>query len=675
MKSEMYTPAISFRGVHAKRLLALVICGIVLIWIVGRSRNASEVEKYSQAHLPANREDKFVFNMDSNQRSLTDATSVSFSKGHFVLGGKTLKILSGAMHYFRVVPDYWKDRMLKMKSCGLNTLETYVPWNLHEPTPGLFDFEGILDVRKYIQLAHEVGLHVIFRPGPFICSEWDFGGLPSWLLADPNMKVRSNYPPYQKASERFFSKLLPLVTDLQYSQGGPIIAVQVENEFGSYSDEVQHLDFLRALLIKNGITELLVTSDNLSGMRRAPFHKYALPTANFQDYEKSSKEFNAIRELNPDFPLMVMEYWSGWFDHWGSAHSTFPLEAFAKSLSGILHNDSSVNFYMFHGGTNFGFMAGANYFDDYKPDVTSYDYDAPLDEAGNITPKYEKAREIIMEYVLKKQGITSLPEPPPNSAKADYGHLAIDSYLPWHTMMSLMESSLEVKRPDHMESIKLISGVGQSYGYIVYRKTLNQPGTLLKLPGHVTDRAQILLNSKETAILDWHTKDPEVHLEDVKADTVLDIVVENLGRVNYILAGSEILNSQRKGLSGDVYLDEKKLEDWKIFPLDFDKSYVNRLSRTSEWKPFEVQVNTPCMYRTELKIAEEPRDTYLLVKGWKKGVVFINGFNLGRYWNIGPQKTLYVPAPILKTGTNEVLIFELHKPAPEITFQSSPDLG
>ncbi|XP_046570980.1 beta-galactosidase-1-like protein 2 [Haliotis rubra] len=568
MKREMYTPAISFRGVHVKRLLALVICGVVLIWIVGRSRSKSPSasEKSIGTDLLANGKDRFVFNMDSKRRGLTDGTSLSFSKGHFVLDGKTIKILSGAMHYFRVVPEYWKDRMEKMKSCGLNTLETYVSWNLHEPTPGVFDFEGMLDVRKYIQLAQEVGLHVIFRPGPYICSEWDFGGLPSWLLADPNMKVRSNYPPYQKAADRFFSKVLPLVNDLQYSQGGPIIAVQVENEFGSYSSEIEHLDFLRGLLRHYGITELLVTSDNLSGMKRGPFHEHALPTANFQDYEKSSKEFNEIRKLNPEFPLMVMEYWSGWFDHWGAKHSTFPLEDFAKSLSGIFHNDSSINFYMFHGGTNFGFMAGANYFEDYKPDVTSYDYDAPLDEAGNITPKYEKAREIIMEYVLKKQGITSLPEPPPNSAKADYGHLAMDSYLSWDAMISLMETSLALKTPDYMENIKLITGVGQSYGYIVYRKTLNKAGSLLKLPGHVSDRAQILLDSKETAILDWHNKDPEVPLEDVKANTVLDIVVENLGRVNYILAGSEILNTQRKGLRGDVYLDERKLENWKIFP-------------------------------------------------------------------------------------------------------------
>ncbi|XP_033744592.1 beta-galactosidase-1-like protein 2 [Pecten maximus] len=602
--------------------------------------------------------------------------SLTFKNGDFILDQKPLRILSGTMHYFRVVPEYWEDRLLKMKACGLNTVETYVAWNKHEEYPGKFDFEGILDVRKFVQVAQKVGLYVIFRPGPYICAEWDFGGLPSWLLADENMKVRSNYKPYQDAVDRFFARLLPLVTDLQHSKGGPIIAVQVENEYGSYSDEVEHLMFVKELLLKYGTQELLLTSENIFGLKRAAFYQHALPTANFPEMGDGQKLFDMIREWSPDFPLMVMEFWPGWFDHWGQGHKGLAMPLFENCLTGILDAGGSFNMYMFHGGTNFGFMAGANYFANstYKPDITSYDYDAPLSEAGDITPKFLRAREIVFEKVLKPSGISKLPDLPPNTPKANYGKVPCTHTMSFNQMLAYVKNNIECPSPIPMEHLKIHGGYGQNYGYIVYRTTL-PAGKRLQFSSLPQDRAQIFINGTFIHVIDWRNPDLGINVDCTQDTNTLEILVENHGRVNYVEFGLNLLNEHRKGLTGDVSIDGKKLESWNIIPLEFDKEFVKSVCQCDKWVATSPSTCCyPALFKATLTITDAPKDTFLCTKGWGKGIVFLNGFNLGRFWCVGPQQTLYVPAPLLQQGDNQILIFEQENPGMSIEFLDAPIL-
>ncbi|XP_076457381.1 beta-galactosidase-1-like protein 2 isoform X2 [Babylonia areolata] len=644
------------RDKHKKRLyLILVAAAVVVLWFYFKSTP----EEYGEDM------------MEEGVEGLT------FSKRQFFLGKKPFRILSGAMHYFRVPRPYWRDRMMKMKACGLNTLETYVSWNAHEPVPGKFTYEGMLNVREYIELASEMGLYVILRPGPYICSEWDFGGMPSWLLADRNMKVRSNYPGYQEAISRFFGDLLPRLADLQFTKGGPIIAVQVENEFGSYSQEVDHLLFIKGILRLHGITELLVTSDNSEGLRYAPFYNDALPTANFKDFDQGRSHFELIRQTNEDFPLMVMEFWSGWFDHWGQTHNADTLSEYVERVTAILEAGASINFYMFHGGTNFGFMAGANEFQHYKPDVTSYDYDAPLSEAGDITEKYMKTREIILEKVYKPLGIMKLPEIPPNTPKKAYDKLRMEEYMDWNSLTSLIMKKGSSVRVQPMEMYQFAHGVGQSYGYIIYRKTIGS-GNTLELPGKVRDRVQVLLNTWLITTFDSDSKHLQVDMHASQPQSQLDLMVENLARVNFInhhAPDPDILNKQRKGLDGDVKIDGKFVTDWSALALDFDQDYIFRVSRASQWKSYVAQKNSPTLYRAYLNIEDTPQDTFINMKDWKKGIVMVNGVNLGRYWDVGPQRTLYLPAPFLKQGKNEILVFEEFSGGEYMFFETEPQLG
>ncbi|KAL3887320.1 hypothetical protein ACJMK2_027262 [Sinanodonta woodiana] len=612
---------------------------------------------------------------------------LTFAHGKFYLAGKPFRILSGAMHYFRVHPKQWKDRMLKMKACGLNTLETYVSWNLHERLPGEFDFGGILNIRKYISLAHSLGLKVILRPGPYICSEWDFGGLPAWLLKDPHMKVRSNYPGYMQAVERFFNKLLPLVADQQYSRGGPIIGVQVENEFGSFSKEVAHLRFIKQLLIKNGIKELLFTSDgwvrmeggDRLGIANVPFYNESMPSLNFKETIKGQKAVSQLRKISSEFPILVMEFWTGWFDHWGNRHAYSTVKEYAETLMWILSSGASVNLYMFHGGTNFGFMAGANWSPgtNYKPDVTSYDYISPVSEAGDLTDKYHVTRKLIMKHVLEPEGLPVPSVPPPETTKEAYGILPIRDMMTLDDMLPTLKK-VTLDHPVSMEMLDINNGYGQNYGYILYRGYILH-GRKLKFTTLPADRAQVIINGKEISVLDWKSTENNLEInipqDYLSAENILDILVENHGRVNFAPFGTNILNTQRKGLSGDVELDGKPILKWNIFSLDFTNSIIESASQSGKWKPHIYGSHPATLCRTELNILGNPADTFLSMQGWQKGIVLINGFNIGRYWNRGPQQTLYVPGPVLKSGKNQILIFEQHVPGKQIAFQSEPILS
>lgn len=612
--------------------------------------------------------------------------SLAFQNRTFYLDGSPLRILSGSLHYFRVVPEYWWDRMRKMKACGLNTLTLYVPWNLHEPYPGKYNFKGILDLRRFINMAHRAGLYVIFRPGPYICSEWDYGGLPPWLLRDPDMKVRTNYHGYQSRVQSYFSRLMSEVSDLQHHKGGPIIAVQVENEFGSYSNDTGHLLFLKKTLIDNGIRELFFTSDGyfnytegLNGLDNAPFYTEALPTVNFQDIEQGEQLFRKVEALSDDFPLMVTEYWSGWFDHWGTEHHSQSLQDFGSTLTAILNRSASVNFYMFHGGTNFGFMSGANW--DFKEitlktDVTSYDYDALLTEAGDITEKYRIARQLIYEATKER----NRPEIPYDTPKEDWGAVSIKQYMPLETILTLTKKFSENGTiPMEMLDLHSVDGVdfgGQRYGYILYRVNITE-GHNLTFTEFPRDRIEVFVDGNSVAILEGMVDNVNVnisrgrHTDTQPKGRVLDILVENRGRVNYGIMGTTILDEQLKGLNNNCFLDGELLTDVEIYPLEFDDDFYKRLSGNHEWEVYSGQTDLPGFYRGRLFIGYTPLDSYLSMKDWTKGFVYVNGHNVGRYWNKGPQQTLFVPGPYLRQGFNEIIIFEQHKSNNSVKFQET----
>lgn len=603
--------------------------------------------------------------------------SLKMDNRNFLLDGKPFRILSGAIHYFRVVPEYWKDRLLKLKGMGLNTVETYVPWNLHEEVKGQFKFDGSLNIRAFITLAQRLQLFVIVRPGPYICSEWDFGGLPSWLLHDPEMKPRSMYPPFIKATKQYFKRLLPILEPLQFYKGGPIIAFQVENEYGSFNtDDVEYMEYLRSLMIGEGIKELLFTSDNYHGLQK---QSLAMPdvlqTINFGG--NAWERLKEIKQVQPDKPVLVTEFWDGWFDHWGEEHHTREKESVASSLEEILLLGASFNLYMFHGGTNFGFMNGAN---SLQPTTTSYDYDAPLSEAGDITPKYIAMRDVLKNHAPKHsvlRGSFELLRVLKNSPKMSYGRVRLDQYM---SLSELLQFHVPIESDwvMPMEQLPINNNGGQGYGFVLYQTETAQIPREISID-NVLDRAQVMLNSLLVHTYDAsleNTRTAEVKIDDetakqLKRPCKLQILVENMGRSNY---GADN-GVWRKGISGAVLINAQSHTElrWKIFSLEFKPDVLSRIQRR-KWKALsENQQRGPALYRGTFTINGKPKDTFLSMTKWTKGVCFINGHNLGRYWERGPQQTLYVPAPWLQKGKNEIIVFELHSfSSAEVSFEDTP---
>ena len=584
--------------------------------------------------------------------------TLTTSSTQFLLDGKPFRILSGALHYFRVVPEYWRDRLEKMRAFGLNTVETYVPWNLHEPRPGEFHFEDMLDIVKFIEMANDVGLKVIVRPGPYICSEWDFGGLPSWLLKDPAMQVRCAYPPYLAAVDRYFDVLLPLLTPLQSTRSGPIIAMQVENEYGTYGNDKVYLRHLADGMKARGIDSFLFTSD---GPRDICLQGGTLPdifkTVNFAFEAKEA--FAKLREYQPEGPLMVMEFWSGWFDHWGEPHhisedGSNSIQRSLDTLDEILALGASVNFYMFHGGTNFGFMNGANADPTpYQADVTSYDYACPISECGDLAPRYAGYREVLKKYVE----IPSIAHIQP-VAKRAYGKIKLTE------SVGLLESLDGLSQPRLSVNAYPMEMYDQDYGFILYRTQVTGPCTgILRVRG-LHDRAHIFINGELVNVLDRESGNEYASI-DAANDVQLDILVENMGRVNFDPALRD-----RKGITDGVTINNQYQFGWEVFPLP-----LNDLSQLKFSPLNNLPQCQPAFYRGTFDI-EDLADTFLALPGWTKGVVWLNGFNLGRYWERGPQKTLYIPAPLLKRGQNELIVFELHgAQQPIVEFRDVPELG
>ncbi|MCI6138085.1 MAG: beta-galactosidase, partial [Oscillospiraceae bacterium] len=483
---------------------------------------------------------------------------LTIKDGEFKMDGKSFRIYSGSMHYFRIMPEYWEDRLRKLKAAGFNTVETYVCWNMHEPRKGEFDFTGRFDIRRFIKTAQEVGLYAIVRPGPYICAEWDFGGLPAWLLKDRNMRLRCAYPEYLQHVSDFYHRLFEEIGDLQQSEGGNIIAMQIENEYGSYGNDKEYLRYIEKLMLDCGTKVMLFTSDGddnsmLSGGTLPDVFK----TLNFGS--RASEIFNAMDRFHENTPKMCTEFWCGWFDHWGEEHHTRGSDSVAGEIKDFLDIDASFNFYMFHGGTNFGFTAGANCYEEYQPTVTSYDYCALLTEWGDYTPAYYAVRKLL----LKAQNLpeTELPASPELQT---IGKVELDEST---SLMSNFDNLGERHRVPLPESMEYF---GQNSGMIYYETKLEQIYDPRELRvANVHDTAYVYIDGEHKATIDRRAENKVKGYDTFKFDGCTDgctigVLVDAMGRVNY---GEHLYD--RKGIDAIRYGNQNLMGyDVVTLPLD-----------------------------------------------------------------------------------------------------------
>jgi beta-galactosidase len=555
--------------------------------------------------------------------------------GQFLLNDNPFQIISGEMHYLRIPRAYWRDRFRMAKAMGLNTVTTYVFWNAHEPRPGVYDFAGNNDVAEFIREAQQEGLYVILRPGPYACAEWEFGGYPAWLLKDRSMVIRSRDAKYTELTAGWFKRLGQEVAPLQIGKGGPIILVQVENEYGSFGDDHAYMEQLRRMLADSGFTQsLLYTADGPEEIAAGSLPD--LPVGiNFggSDAGAAQRSFAILKKSRPNGPFFNSEYWDGWFDHWGGKHATTNAANEAANLEWMLRQGYSVSLYMFHGGTSFGWMNGANSDGkNYEPDVTSYDYDSPLDESGRAKPKYFTFRDVI----AKATGNTppAVPTSPP-TVKIPEFKLEETASL-WKVLPP----------PVHSEQVLSMEELDQAYGYILYRKHLDGPAEGDLAFDQLHDYARVYLDGQMIGALDRRLAQSQLRLKVPGAGARLDILVENTGRVNF----TEVLRGERKGITKQVTFAGKPLLGWDIYPLPMTETGKLPFVRTS--------CGGACFYHATFHV-DAPADTFLDTSAFTKGAVWLNGKPLGRVWNIGPQKTLYVPGPWLHAGDNEVVVFDL----------------
>jgi len=553
---------------------------------------------------------------------------------HFALDGKPFIVRSGEMHYPRVPRQYWHDRMKKMRALGLDTLTTYVFWNLHEPRPGVWDFKDDLDLGAYLKAAQEEGLFVLLRPGPYVCAEWDLGGLPAWLLADGQMKIRSGDPKFLAAAERYIRKIGEIAAPLQVAKGGPVLMVQVENEYGSFGDDHEYTGAIRNMLRSAGFDGTLYTADGSDDQMLKGGPLPGIPAViNFGASDNPEEQFANFAKFRTGVPKMVGEFWTGWFDHWGEKHHKTDPATEAKNLDWLLSRGIGVNLYMVHGGTSWGPMAGANFSDRYEPDISSYDYDAPIDEAGRLTPKYYALRDVFRRHLPAGE---TLPEPPEARPVVETPKVTFKLNAP---LTGLLGAPVRSESPQSMESL------GQSYGLVLYRREISHAvhGTLELNEGR--DYALVSQNGKLLGILDRRKKETKLEIS-LEAGAPLEILVDAEGRVNF---GVRLVDD-RKGIIGTVKLNGEELKGWEMFPLPLDD--------LSKLKFKSTPAKGPAFYRATFDL-KPVGDTFLDLSGWGKGYVWVNGHNLGRHWGVGPQQSLFCPGVWLKAVGNQIVVLDL----------------
>ncbi|WP_353332450.1 beta-galactosidase [Bacteroides sedimenti] len=565
--------------------------------------------------------------------------------GNFLYDGKATQIHSGEMHFARIPAPYWRHRLQMMKAMGLNAVATYVFWNYHETAPGVWDWKtGNRNLHEFIKIAGEEGMMVILRPGPYCCAEWEFGGYPWWLQKTKDLVIRTDNKQFLDSCKVYVNQLADQVRDLQITNGGPIIMVQAENEFGSYVAQRPDIPLethkkysaaIRQQLIDAGFNIPMFTSDG-SWLFKGGAIEGALPTANGEDNVENLKK--VVNEYHGGKgPYMVAEFYPGWLDHWAEPFQKVSTSSVVKQTEKYLKNGVSFNYYMVHGGTNFGFTSGANYNTEknIQPDLTSYDYDAPISEAGWATTKYNAIRELMMKHVDYQ-----VPAVPQQIPVIEIPNIKFGKTVNLFDLTSKME-------PVENDTPMTFEDLNQGHGYVLYRRHFNQPiKGELKIKG-IRDYAIVYVNGKKVGELNRVFEKDSMNI-DVPFNSTLDILVENLGRINY---GSKITENL-KGITTPVMINGIEITgNWEMFKLPM--SEVPNLEQYAS----SYTAGQPVIYEAEFKV-KNIGDTFLDMEQWGKGIVFVNGFNIGRYWKVGPQHTLYVPGCLLKKGKNKIVIFE-----------------
>ncbi|QXU48496.1 beta-galactosidase [Chryseobacterium sp. D764] len=582
----------------------------------------------------------FSFNTMFSQKG-----NFEIKDGHFILNGKPFTVYSGEMHYPRVPSEYWKHRLEMMKAMGLNTVTTYVFWNYHEEAPGKWNFSGEKDLKKFIKTAQEVGLYVIIRPGPYVCAEWEFGGYPWWLQKYKDLEIRRDNKAFLEECRKYINQLAKQIVPMQMSNGGPVIMVQAENEFGSYVAQRKDIPLeehrkyshkIKEMLLNSGVSVPLFTSDG-SSLFKGGSIEGAIPTANGEGdidiLKKSINEYNGGQG-----PYMVAEYYPGWLDHWAEPFVKVSTEEVVKQTELYIKNGISFNYYMIHGGTNFGFTSGANYDRDHdiQPDLTSYDYDAPISEAGWATPKYNALREVFQKIHQNK-----LPDVPKPMKVITIPTIKFSKI---NCLFDLTDRQKPVvsDKPLTFEDLNIRNG------YVLYRRKFdNDTKGKLEIKG-LRDYANIYINGRWKGELNRVNKKYDLDIE-IKSGDRLEILVENMGRINY---GAEIVHNL-KGIISPVKINGTEVSgNWEMLPMPFDTFPKHT------FKQKEIAAHSPVIQEAEFTL-DETGDTFLDMRNFGKGIVFINGKNAGRYWSkVGPQLTLYIPGVWLKKGRNLIQIFE-----------------
>ncbi len=565
------------------------------------------------------------------------------SEKEFLLDGEPFQIISGEMHPARIPAEYWRHRIQMAKAMGCNTISVYIFWNYHESEEGIYDFSTEnRNIGEFIRIVQDEGMWLIVRPGPYVCAEWDLGGIPSYLLNIPDIKLRTLDPRYMAAAERYMARLAEEIRPYLITKGGPILMIQIENEYGSFSNDRDYMSRLREVWAANGIDVPTFTGD---GPTIRMLESGTLPgSAVGLDSGSSQSDFDLAGKINPGVPVFSSETYPGWLTHWGEDWARPDTVELLKEVKFLMDNRKSFNLYVIHGGTNFGFTAGANSGrKGYEPDITSYDYDAPINEQGQTTPKYMALRRLIGSYLPKKEKLPPIPDSIPA--------IQIELIFPvrFTSIWDNLPEAVASETPLPFESY------GQDNGFILYRKELTDKKNGSLAVADVHDYGTVFLNDQFLGSLDRREAIDTINIpESNVTKPVLEILVEGMGRINY---GPHILD--RKGITDSVTLDGEKLINWEVYNLPMDRKFIYDLRSSGKI------INKPGIFFKGNFSLAYTGDTFFDVSNYKKGIVWINGHNLGRYWDIGPQKRLYCPASFIRSGLNEIIIFDLHLTQPK----------
>ncbi len=583
------------------------------------------------------------------------STTQKFEAGNgtFLLNNEPFVVKAAELHYPRIPKPYWDQRIKLCKALGMNTICLYTFWNAHEPKEGEFDFTGQNDLREFIKLCKENDMKVILRPGPYVRAEWEMGGLPWWLLKKKDIRLRENDPYFLERVDKFQKAVADQVSALTIANGGPIIMVQVENEYGSYGEDKKYVANIRDMLRKNFGDEVTLFQCDWSSNFTINGLDDLIWTMNFGTGANIDQQFEKLKELRPESPLMCSEFWSGWFDKWGANHETRPAADMIAGIDEMLSKGISFSLYMTHGGTNWGHWAGANS-PGFAPDVTSYDYDAPISESGQTTPKYWELRKILSKYMNgeKQAKVPSLIKP-----------VAVKKFN--FSEVAPLFANLPQAKKD--KDIRTMEEYDQGFGSILYRTTLPdlKNGALLTV-NDPHDFAQVFIDGKYIGKLDRRNGEKELTLPACSKGAQLDILVEAMGRINFGRAIKDF-----KGITGNVTLTEDKdgysfvcdLKNWEVFNLEdtpefYDSMEYMPIGAFSAGDDGRMPIG---VYRGTFNV-DKPSDTFLNFETWGKGLVYVNGHGIGRIWEIGPQQTLYMPGCWLKKGENEIMVFDIVGP-------------